>query len=139
MKIRRRNGNPPAAINVVPMIDVVFALLTFFIMSTLFLSRSEGLLVNLPQATMTKPQPPVKIAVTLKADGQLALNKQSIQLDQIEPGIRVLMMANQPTVVVIHADEKAEHGQVIAVMDQVKKIQGVGLAIATKPKDTDRP
>jgi biopolymer transport protein ExbD len=139
MKIRRRNGNPPAAINVVPMIDVVFALLTFFIMSTLFLSRSEGLLVNLPQATMTKPQPPVKIAVTLKADGQLALNKQSIQLDQIEPGIRVLMMANQPTVVVIHADEKAEHGQVIAVMDQVKKIQGVGLAIATKPKDTERP
>lgn len=134
MKIRRRNGNPPAAINVVPMIDVVFALLTFFIMSTLFLSRSEGLLVNLPQATMTKPQPPVKIAITLKADGQLALNKQSIQLDQIEPGIRVLMTANQPTVVVIHADEKAEHGQVIAVMDQVKKIQGVGLAIATKPK-----
>ncbi len=134
MKIRRRNGNPPAAINVVPMIDVVFALLTFFIMSTLFLSRSEGLLVNLPQATMTKPQPPVKIAITLKADGQLALNKQSIQLDQIEPGIRVLMTANQPTVVVIHADEKAEHGQVIAVMDQVKKIPGVGLAIATKPK-----
>lgn len=134
MKIRRRNGNPPAAINVVPMIDVVFALLTFFIMSTLFLSRSEGLLVNLPQATMTKPQPPVKIAITLKADGRLALNKQSIQLDQIEPGIRVLMTANQPTVVVIHADEKAEHGQVIAVMDQVKKIQGVGLAIATKPK-----
>ncbi len=134
MKIRRRNGNPPAAINVVPMIDVVFALLTFFIMSTLFLSRSEGLLVNLPQATMTKPQPPVKIAITLKADGQLALNKQSIQLDQVEPGIRVLMTANQPTVVVIHADEKAEHGQVIAVMDQVKKIQGVGLAIATKPK-----
>jgi biopolymer transport protein ExbD len=134
VKIRRRNGNPPAAINVVPMIDVVFALLTFFIMSTLFLSRSEGLLVNLPQATMTKPQPPVKIAITLKADGQLALNKQSIQLDQIEPGIRVLMTANQPTVVVIHADEKAEHGQVIAVMDQVKKISGVGLAIATKPK-----
>ena len=133
MKIRRRNGNPPAAINIVPMIDVVFALLTFFIMSTLFLSRSEGLLVNLPQATMTKPQPPVKIAITLKADGQLALNKQSIQLDQIEPGIRVLILANQPTVVVIHADEKAEHGQVIAVMDQVKKIQGVGLAIATKP------
>jgi len=39
----------PTAINIVPMIDVIFAILAFFIMSTLFLTRSEGLSVNLPQ------------------------------------------------------------------------------------------
>ena len=134
MKINRRHGNPPASINIVSMIDVLFALLTFFIMSTLFLSRSEGLLVNLPQASTAQPQASTKIAITIKADGKLALNKQAIQLAQIVPGLRVLMTANQPTVVVIHADEKAQHGQVVAVMDEVKKVPGVKLAIATKPK-----
>ena len=44
----------PAQINIVPMIDVIFAILTFFIMSTLYLHRSEGLPVNLPQAATAK-------------------------------------------------------------------------------------
>ena len=134
MKIHRHSSRPPAAINIVPMIDVLFALLTFFIMSSLFLSRSEGLLVNLPQATTATPQPQTKIAITIKANGQLALNRQAIQLDQISSGIQALVVAQQTTVVVIHADEKAEHGQVVAVMDQIKKVPGIRLAIATKPQ-----
>ena len=134
MKIHRHSSRPPAAINIVPMIDVLFALLTFFIMSSLFWSRSEGLLVNLPQATTATPQPQTKIAITIKANGQLALNRQAIQLDQISSGIQALVVAQQTTVVVIHADEKAEHGQVVAVMDQIKKVPGIRLAIATKPQ-----
>ncbi len=134
MKIRRRSNHPPAVINIVPMIDVLFALLTFFIMSSLFLSRSEGLLVNLPQATTATSQPQTKITLTIKANGQLALNQQAIQLEQIPPGIQALVVTQKTNVVVIHADEKAAHGQVVAVMDQIKKVPGVRLAIATKPQ-----
>lgn len=119
-------------LNIVPMLDVVFAILTFFIVSTLFLTRSEGLPVNLPQAATAKPQQQTKIAVTIQPDGQLALNKQSIQLSQLETGVRSLMQANQQPVVVIHADEKVEHRFVVSAMDQIRKINGVKMAIATK-------
>ncbi|MBC7822855.1 MAG: biopolymer transporter ExbD [Candidatus Parcubacteria bacterium] len=122
----------PLEMNIVPMMDVVFSILTFFIMSTLFLTRSEGLPVNLPQAATAKQQQQTRIAVTIKPDGQLALNKQPIQVSQLETGVRSLIQANQSSIVVINADEKVEHRYVIAAMDQIRKIQGVKMAIATK-------
>jgi biopolymer transport protein ExbD len=125
-------NDPPAQINIVPMIDVVFALLTFFIISTLFLTRSEGLPVNLPRAATAKTQQQTKIAVSIKPNGELALNKRSIQLSELEIGVKALIQANTRAVVVIHADEKVEHGQLVAVMDEIRKIDGVKMAIATK-------
>ena len=79
----------PAQINIVPMIDVIFAILTFFVMSTLFLTRSEGLPVNLPQAsTASKPSQPLKVTLTVDKDGKLFLNKQPITLDEFEAGVK---------------------------------------------------
>lgn len=125
-------SDSPLELNIVPMLDVVFAILTFFIMSTLFLTRSEGLPVNLPKAATAKSQQQTKIAVTVQPNGQLALNKRSLQIDQLETGVRSLVQANQQAVVVIHADENVNHGQVVAVMDQIRKVEGVKMAIATK-------
>ncbi|MGI0487222.1 ExbD/TolR family protein [Pantanalinema rosaneae CENA516] len=122
----------PLQVNIVPMIDVVFAILTFFIVSTLFLSRTEGLPVSLPQAATAKTQAQTRITITIQPDGNLALNKQSVQLDQIKPGVESLVRINQQPIVVINADEQVSHGKVVAVMDQVKQIPGVKMAIATK-------
>jgi biopolymer transport protein ExbD len=123
----------PAQINIVPMIDVVFAILTFFIMSSLFLSRTEGLPVNLPKATTAKPpQQKTKITITVNQQGEVALNRKPIQLDQVKPALMSLITAAQPTVVVVNADEKVEHGQIIAIMDQVRQVEGAKLAIATR-------
>jgi biopolymer transport protein ExbD len=133
MLFPEENDAPPQ-INIVPMIDVVFALLTFFIVSTLFLTRSEGLPVNLPQAATAKTQQQTRIAVSVKPNGEIALNKRPIQLDQLETGVRTLSQANQQAVVVIHADEKVQHGEIVAVMDEIRKIEGVKMAIATKKK-----
>ncbi|MBL1177995.1 ExbD/TolR family protein [Pantanalinema sp. GBBB05] len=122
----------PLQVNIVPMIDVVFAILTFFIVSTLFLGRTEGLPVNLPKAATAKTQAQTRITITIQPNGNLALNKQPVQLDQIKPGVESLVKINQQPVVVINADERVAHGQVVAVMDQVKQIPGVKMAIATK-------
>lgn len=121
-------------INIVPMIDVVFALLTFFIISTLFLTRSEGLPVNLPRAATAKPQQQTRIAVTVKPNREISLNKRPIQLSELEFGVKTLVQANQQAVVVINADEKVEHGEIVAVMDEIRKVDGVKMAIATKKK-----
>ncbi|MGB7413611.1 MAG: biopolymer transporter ExbD [Thermosynechococcaceae cyanobacterium] len=122
----------PAQINIVPMIDVIFAILTFFIIATLFLNRSEGLPVDLPQASTAKPQLSTKVIVSIEPNGDLALNQEPIQLSGLERQIRTLADTNQKVVVVINADEKAEHGQVVNVMDRIRKIEGAKLAIATR-------
>jgi biopolymer transport protein ExbD len=123
---------PPSQINIVPMIDVIFAILTFFIMSTLFLTRSEGLPVNLPGAATAQSQPQSQTVVTIEASGALSLNRQAIDLEALEAQMRGLVAAGQQPFVVINADQAVPHGRVVTVMDRLRKIEGVRMAIATQ-------
>jgi biopolymer transport protein ExbD len=131
MRLPEEPDNPPQ-ISIVPMIDVIFALLTFFIVSTLSLTRSEGLPVNLPKAATAQSQSSSQIVVTLNQQGRLTLNRQPAQLGDLQTRIRALMGKNPNAVVVINADERVSHGQVIAVMDRLRLIPGVRLAIAAQ-------
>jgi biopolymer transport protein ExbD len=124
----------PPQINIVPMIDIIFAILTFFILSTLFLTRSEGLPVNLPKAKNTvQTQTPetTRATVTISATGELALDRKPVQLDTLEQQMRDIVAGKRQVLVVLNADEAVSHGQVIAVMDRLRGIEGVKLAIAT--------
>jgi biopolymer transport protein ExbD len=123
----------PFQINIVPMIDVIFAILTFFIMSSLFLTRSTGLPVNLPKAATAQDQRSSKVTVTVDATGNLRLNQRPIQLNDLQSRVRTLS-GNRPQLVIINADQQVSHGQVVAVMDQLRQIPGVKLAIATNRK-----
>ncbi|QSJ14272.1 biopolymer transporter ExbD [Nostoc sp. UHCC 0702] len=123
----------PAQINIVPMIDVIFAILTFFIMSTLFLTRSEGLPVNLPKAATAKQQQvPTKITITVDEKGEVSVNRELIAVENLTQRVRSLVGANPESLVIINADETVAHGKVVAVMDQVRQVQGAKLAIATQ-------
>jgi biopolymer transport protein ExbD len=118
-------------LNIIPMIDVIFAILTFFIISSLFLTRSESLPVNLPKADSAEVQERTRITVTVEASGAIALNREAITLENLQPSVRELMGTTQESVIVINADEAVEHGRVIAVMDELREIEGAALGIAT--------
>ncbi|MGB3761215.1 MAG: biopolymer transporter ExbD [Rivularia sp. (in: cyanobacteria)] len=123
----------PATINIVPMIDVIFAILAFFIMSSLFLTKLEGLPVNLPKASSAQQQQATEpIAVTIDQLGTISLNRQPITLDLLEVEIKKSVNVNQERLVIVNADEQVRHGQVVAVMDRLREIPGVRLAIATE-------
>ncbi|QQE67603.1 biopolymer transporter ExbD (plasmid) [Leptolyngbya sp. BL0902] len=119
-------------LNIVPMIDVIFAILTFFIISSLYLTRSEALPVNLPKAASAEVQERTRITVTVEESGDIALNRETIALDDLQSGVRELMDMTQESVIVINADEAVSHGQVIAVMDELRVIEGAILGIATE-------
>ncbi|MEQ8997830.1 MAG: biopolymer transporter ExbD [Coleofasciculus sp. B1-GNL1-01] len=122
----------PGEINIVPMIDVIFSILAFFIISTLYLTRSEGLSVNLPDATTAQNQPSTEITVTIQPDGEIALNRQSIELEALEEAVRALVVPNSESLVIVNADEKVDHGRVVSVMDRLRQIEGTKLAIAAQ-------
>lgn len=123
----------PAQINIVPMIDVIFAILTFFIMSTLFLTKSESLPVNLPKAS-TAVQNTTSLQITLTVDkmGEMFLDKQPVPLDNLETELKSRLQDNQELVVVLNADESIKHGQVVGIMDKLRTIPNVKFGIATK-------
>jgi biopolymer transport protein ExbD len=122
----------PFQINIVPMIDVIFAILTFFIVSTLYLTRSEGLPVNLPTAATAETQLQEQINVTIRANGEIALNGQLIRLSQLQEAVRSLVGRKSQSLVIINADRRVAHGQVVSVMDQLRQVKGVKLAIAAE-------
>lgn len=124
----------PSQINIVPMIDVIFAILTFFVMSSLYLSRSEGLSVNLPKATTAKTQRPSQITVNVDQQGQLALNRKPVELENLETSVRQLIKPNQETLIILKADQSVNHGQVVEVMDRLRKIKEAKLAIAAQKR-----
>lgn len=135
MQLRDDEPDIPAQINIVPMIDVIFAILAFFIMSSLSLTRSEGLPVNLPQASTGQlQQQNLKALVTIQADGDLFVNRDRVPLEQLTSQVTQLRGNQSEIIVIVNADESVDHGQVVAVMDELRKVQGVKLAIATDPK-----
>jgi len=111
---------------------VIFSILAFLIISTLFLTRSEGLPVNLPKAAKSKLQQTEQITVTIDEVGKIFLNRKLIEVDALEKAVRQLVLPNQKSIVVIKADEKVNHGDVVVVMDKLRQIDEVKLAIATK-------
>lgn len=122
-----------AQINIVPMIDVIFSILAFFIISSMFLSKSEGLPVNLPQASTAAVQTEtVKLTISIDAEGLLMLDEQAVVLEDLEQAVRDRMKVEPVSVVVLKADKAVEHGQVVAVMDRVRRIEGAKLAIAAE-------
>lgn len=122
------------SVNILPMIDVIFAILTYFIISSLFLTQSDGLPLNLPSAQTSQQQPEANFTVTVDEQGQVTLNQAAIQTADIQSAIRQQIDPGQTAVVVIRADEKALNGEVVDVMDEVRQIEGAKLAIATRPE-----
>ena len=122
----------PLTINILPMIDVIFVILAFFIVSTLFLTRSEALDVNLPEASTAQVESATEITVTIESNGNIALNRKNIQLENLQNSVRQLIKAKNQSVVLVNADKEVTHGKVIQVMDRLRQIKGVKLAIAAE-------
>jgi biopolymer transport protein ExbD len=118
-------------INIVPMIDVIFSILAFFIISTLFLTRSQGLPVDLPQATTAQQQSETEVTVTIQDNGKIALNKEEVSIQNLVPKVKKISQNTQKTIVIVQADKAVSHGDVVNVMDQLRQVEGVKLAIAT--------
>ncbi|MFQ4137171.1 ExbD/TolR family protein [Nodosilinea sp. PGN35] len=122
----------PVQINIVPMIDVVFAVLAFFILSSLFLTRNQGLPVALPGAETAETQDQSQVVVTLNAEGEVFVGNRAVADEQLLEAIQTLGTLSDGGLVVIRADQAVNHGRVVAVMDQLRTLPGVQLAIATE-------
>ena len=119
MARKHRAEEEDASIDMTPMLDIVFIMLIFFIVTTSFV-KEAGIEVNKPDASNATKQKSANIFIAINEDGDVWMDKREVDVERVRANIE-RMLAEQPTeVVIIQADEKAEHGKVVEVMDQVK-------------------
>jgi biopolymer transport protein ExbD len=134
MRIQRRSLKK-ARIEIIPMIDTIFFLLVFFMISTLSMTQFKGMPVNLPKAASGQQAPAESAAITIDKDGRLFLNQQPIDKDALSDSLKQQLAKNADTLMVINADDGVQHGLVVEVMDIARGANVAKMAIAVKPKE----
>ncbi len=121
-----------ARIEIIPLIDIMFFLLASFMMVSLSQTHMKGIRIQLPSANVPPPNTPKDfVSIRVGAGNAVSFDGQFIQDDQIMPYLYRLAEANPNIKVSISAEGMARHGDVITVLDKVRraKIQKVGYQI----------
>lgn len=140
MKLPTREPEAPE-INLTPLIDVVFLMLVFFVVTTTFDAR-QSLSVNLPGTQTASPQPSSPISVVLTADGRLHIDGEPVVggADAVRRALIAARAGRPPgeARVVIRADRDVSHGRVMQVMDQAGRSGLDAVSIATRDRRETR-
>ncbi len=131
----KRQNREAVDVNLTPLIDIVFLLLIFFMVSTTF-TKENHLSINLPEASAeaseTQPQ---AIEILISASGEYRINDQTLinhQLDTLKRGLQKALAERQTVPVVITADAKTPHEAVVRAMDAAGQLGLVNLSITTR-------
>ncbi|MFT7413452.1 MAG: biopolymer transport protein ExbD [Methylophagaceae bacterium] len=129
-------------VNLTPMIDVVFLLLLFFMVSTSFI-RESSLKVDLPQATgqaLAEQDKPIDIIIN--ADGQFIVNNITLATPskaELSAQLKLAVGENTNPHIIITADAKADYQNIVTAMDSAQQLGYSRLTLATRQKTNDQP
>jgi len=129
MRRQRRASAEEAEVDLTPMLDVVFIMLIFFIVTASFVKES-GMDVNRPDAATATLKPRGNIMVAITPSGQIWIDKRQVDVRALRANLERLHAENPEGAVVIQADEESKNGLLVAVMDAAKlaKIENISIA-----------
>jgi biopolymer transport protein ExbD len=135
MASRRHAHTEEAEINITPMLDIVFIMLIFFIVTTSF-TKETGAAINKPEAEQAVALRNGTILIGIKANDDIWMAKRSVQLREVRQMVERARGENPEGSVVIVADRGARVGTVTQVMDQVRMagVEGVAISAVTPKK-----
>src|SRR5262245_43517699 len=110
-----------ARIEIIPMIDVVFFLLVFFMMASLAMTIHQGLPVSLPKAASGERAVAETATITLARDGAAFLNREPVAIDALRGRLLPLLAARPDLAVVVNADREVAHARVVDVLDELRQ------------------
>jgi len=119
-----------ASMNMTPMIDIVFQLLIFFLLTTNFVT-TEGIQVKLPQARATAAQIQEEITVFISKEGRIFVQQEEMGESRLYDRLRTLIAHNQYKLVIVKADREIMLNKAVKVMDIARKAGAERLCIAT--------
>jgi len=127
----RKFSRENVAINIAPLVDVVFLLVIFFAVSTTFL-ETAGLKLELPTSSSTAEREPLDLTILLAADGTLSFRGEELSREQLLERLRGVMADAERKIVVLRADKSTAHGEVVQIMDLIRESGAEGLTVAAR-------
>ncbi|MDJ0782618.1 MAG: biopolymer transporter ExbD [Desulfosarcinaceae bacterium] len=143
MRIRRPTS-PQARIEILPLIDIVFLLLVFFIYAMLSMAVHRGMPVDLPASSAAEIDKQLTLSVTVQADGGLFLDKSPVSLAALQERItRQAMQEGKPAAamgVLLFADRSVTYQQIFEVLDQIRLAGPTRISLqAVSPENGGQP
>lgn len=117
------------AIDLTPMLDVVFIMLIFFIVSASFVKES-GIEVDKPQAVSAQQKDTASLLVAIDAKNQIWINKTQVEVGALKANILRMHAENPQGTLVIQADKKSMNESLVQVMDAARQAGITNMAIA---------
>jgi len=127
----RRKNQDEAEIDMTSMLDIVFIMLIFFIVTSSFVNES-GIEVNRPQASNSASQKDAGLFIAVTANNEIYIDKRVVDKERVQATLENLLIEQPDMSLVIQADEYAFNGTVIAVMDAAKGAGITDIALATE-------
>ena len=116
-------------INILPMIDVLFAILLFFVLSSLILNQNRMIEINRPKTITNTMIDKDAVVVSIKKNGELLINNRPSNQKSLMSDLKILRQKDITTKLLIDADKSIEYGDVFYIIEQAKlaKFNSVGL------------
>ena len=119
-------------INILPMIDIIFVILSFFIISSLYLVRLETIPVNLPNAETANQEKNSVIVITLDLKDRIFVDEKLLEIGLIKNEILSKIKNTKNGKVIIRADKDIKYGKVISILDILRKLDGIKIGVSTE-------
>ena len=132
MKFRERRIAENPRLMIIPMIDIIFFFLVFFMMSTMFMVEQKVLPVTLPSASTAEMDMHRTVPVTVMADGSLLFNEDSVNLNELAIRVEAELRRDRDSRFVLRADRRAAYGQVVDVLNQLRRLGVQRLTVAVE-------
>ena len=131
MRRKARHSEEEAQINITPMLDIVFIMLIFFIVTTSFI-KDPGLEVNRPEAETAISKQLGNILIAISDTGQIWMDKKRVELPGVRGEVERARLESPESSVIVIADKDAPTGAVIDVMDQIRMAGVKSMAVAAQ-------
>ena len=131
MKHRNRFVEESPTIMIIPMIDIMFFLLIFFMISTLYMSGEQQVPLSLPKTSQTNVTSVATVTVSLTKDGNVYVNQERQTQNSLVETLQEAVQNNPNTTFVIRADENIPYGQVVVMLNLLKESGATYVSIAT--------
>ena len=119
-------------INILPMIDIIFVILSFFIISSLYLVKLESIPLDLPKAENSKNELNDSIIISMDIEGKIYINKNYSDKKSFEFDFKKLLSKQDKNFVLIRADKEIRYGEFIYVLDILRKYKNLRIAVSTE-------
>ena len=121
-------------INILPMIDIIFAILSFFIISSLFLTRIDSIKVNLPESSTAISEKNKSLLISINSDEQIYFEDKLITISNLSRLVKSSLVELESSLIILRADTLVRHGFIIKVLDELRKIENITIGLSTLKK-----